>query len=199
MATCFRPLSSIKTQQAQLERRTHSRPLKVSLDDSALLVMTDLRENNPFTVQINASIEAANDIMIACGVRLLFVIESDRLCGLITANDILGEKPVQYLIANGGTRQDIAVKHIMTPQHAIDALYYRDVRRAYVGDIVQTLKQLARQHTLVIDTNAQGIDYICGMFSSTQISRQLSTELEISNRAQSFAEIERVVVSGVPV
>ena len=91
---------------AKLNRRGHNRPINVTLDDPARVVMTDLSDTLAFTIEAKTSIDAASEKMIACGVRLLFVTENDNaIVGIVTAVDILGEKPVQYISENGGNRK----------------------------------------------------------------------------------------------
>ena len=183
-------------EEAKINRRAHHRQTNVGLDEPASVVMTDLNEATPFAIEPTASIESANDKMIACGVRLLFVTEeSGGLLGLITASDILGERPVQYVKEHGGARGDIIVQDIMTAKAQLDVIYLRDVAIASVGDIVETMKVFNRQHMLVVQHNENGLEIVCGIFSTTQINRQLGTNIEPSPRAATFADIERVVAT----
>ncbi|HEV7822027.1 MAG TPA: CBS domain-containing protein, partial [Burkholderiales bacterium] len=116
-------------------------PEKVSLDDPALSVMTDLERVSAVLIRPDDSIDEANRRMIQRGVRLLLVVDGARAVGgLITANDILGEKPMQFITQRGGRRQDIVVRDIMTPQHQLEVLDMHEVSHARVGHIVSTLK-----------------------------------------------------------
>lgn len=180
-----------------LTRPVQMRPGSVSMDDPALLVMTDLRRTLPFVIEPLASIDEANKKMLACGVRLLFVTDaSSTILGLITATDILGEKPVTYLETHGGTRDQILVEDIMTPREDLEAFHFGVVARAQVGDVVATLKMFGRQHMLVIDFDAsQQREAVCGLFSSTQIGRQLGMDIIITERANTFAELESLLAS----
>ena len=91
-----------------LVRAREPRPGSVNLDDRALLVYTDLSHTLPFTVNPTVAIDQVNDKMIACGVRLLFVTDTDgKLHGLVTHSDLFGDKPVRYLKEHGGNRGDI--------------------------------------------------------------------------------------------
>ncbi len=65
-----------------------------------------------------------------------------------------------------------------------------DVRRARVGQIVATLKESARQHALVVDRDGGGRQRVRGMFSLTQIARQLGVSIQSSEVARTFSEIE---------
>ncbi len=164
---------------------------KVSKDSPALQVMTDLEKVTAVTTRPDVNIDTANQQMITSKVRLLLVTdEQGQVVGLITATDILGERPMKYLQQQGGKHADILVRHIMTPWEQLDALDFRDVANARVGDIIATLIGVGRQHALVITTTPNGAQSIRGIFSSTQISRQLGEAIEISEKAKTFAEIE---------
>ena len=183
-------------QDATVNRQTINRATDVSLDEPAIVVMTDLKEFTAFSIEPTASIDATNEKMIACGVRLLFVTNGDgNLLGIVTATDVLGEKPVQYLKEHGGNREEIMAQDIMTTKDSLDVLNITDVEKAYVGDILETMNLLGRQHTLVVETTDTGKSTIRGIFSTTQISRQLGMHIEPTMRAHSFADVERVVLS----
>ncbi len=169
----------------------HALPERVSLDDAALSVMTDLERVSAVLIRPDDSIDEANRRMIQRGVRLLLVVDGTRaVAGLITANDILGEKPLQVINQRGGRREDLIVRDIMTPQHQLEVLDLRDVRNARVGHIVATLKECARQHAVVVETDAAGRHTVRGLFSLTQIARQLGVALQTSEIARTFSEIE---------
>ena len=166
-------------------------PERVSLDDAALSVMTDLERISAVLIRPDDGIDEANRRMIQRGVRLLLVVDHARaVAGLITANDILGEKPMQVISQRGGRRQDIVVRDIMTPQHQLEVLDMRDVRGARVGHIVATLKETVRQHAVVVDLDAGGRQRLRGLFSLTQIARQLGIALQTTEVARTFSEIE---------
>jgi CBS domain-containing protein len=164
---------------------------RVGMDDPALAVMTDFEKVSVVLIRPSDSIDEANLRMIQCGVRLLLVVDAHRnVVGLITANDILGEKPLQYITERGGRRHEIVVRDIMTPQDRLDALEMRDVQQARVGQIVATLKELARQHALIVDNDGDGRQRVRGMFSLTQIARQLGVAIQSTEVARTFSEIE---------
>jgi hypothetical protein len=107
----------------------------------------------------------------------------------------LGEKPLQYITEHGGTRDDIIVKDIMTRKDALEALRFDDVANASVGDIIETMKLCNRQHMLVVKTGENTLlETVCGIYSSTQIGRQLGIVIEPSPRADTFAELEKVLL-----
>ena len=81
----------------------------------------------------------------------------------------------------------------MTPAEDIVALRLEDVRSAKVGHIVASLKQAGRHHELVAETLPGGEIRIRGMFSVSQIARQLGMPLQITELARTFAEIEQAL------
>jgi predicted transcriptional regulator len=179
-----------------------SRPVKpvsiVTLDDPALDVMTDLEKEKAVTIGPTASIETANRLMMASGVRLLLVTEPlDRVIGLITATDILGEKPTQVLAQTPGrTYSDVVVQNIMSPAEDIEVLAFDAVRTARVGDVVTTLQEAGRMHALVVaHSGSVGTPVIRGIFSATQIGKQLGIRVDTTQPAKTFAELEGILMA----
>lgn len=166
----------------------------VSLRDPARSVFTDFHHTRPFSIGSAATIAEVNGKMIACGVRLLFVADSGgALRGLVTYTDLFGEKPVRYIQEHGGNRGQIVVLDIMTPLSRLDSLQYGDVLRATVGDIVETIRDSDRQHLLVSQILENGSQVIIGMFSSTHIEKRIGMKIELSARANTFADLERAL------
>ena len=170
---------------------------KVSVSDPARLVMTDFRKIKAITTQLGTSIADCNAQMMANNVRLLLVTDNLRnIHGIITAADILGEKPIQFMQRTGISRDEIEVKDIMTPTSQLEALRYEDVIHARVGDIVETMIHNGRQHAIVTcGSEAAGDVMICGMFSTTQIGKQLGQVIDTTEVATTFAEVEMALNS----
>lgn len=182
---------------AKLNRRNEKRRKKVSMTDPATDVMTDLSQIVPFYVTATASINEANDRMIAYGVRLLFVTDGDNtLIGLITATDVMGEKSMQFIAEHGGKREDIMARDLMTTTENIDVLNLSDVESSTVGDIIETIKATRRQHLLVVEPTAdKSTESIRGIYSTTQIANQLGIKIDLSDQASTFAEFERALAA----
>jgi CBS domain-containing protein len=170
---------------------------KVTMESPAMAVMTDLERVMAVTIGSGVAIETANQRMIDAAVRLLLVVDGDqKIVGLITATDILGEKPMRHQQRMGGTFSDILVSDIMTPHAGLDVLNLRDVFRARVGDIVASLKSFGRQHALVAERNGDSDTHrVRGIFSATQIGRQLGVNVVPGEIASTFAELEAVLSS----
>lgn len=170
---------------------------QVSGDSPAIEAMTDFSRVPAVTIAASASLGEANARMISRGVRLLMVTGVDeQVQGLITARDILGEKPLQLLQARGGRREDLTVADLMVNIGAIDTLYLSEVMNVSVSDIFNALKQLGRQHILVEDVDqASGRPRVRGIFSATQIGRQLGVPVLGFDLPQTFAEIEAALAN----
>lgn len=171
-----------------LQQPRQALPDSVTLDSPALDVMTDLTKVAALAISPHATPDEAEQRMIAGGVRLLFVINQNaQVIGIVTARDFDGDRVMRHLAEHGGRRQDLSVREIMTPQHQVEVLEMGDVAMARVGDLVETLKRMGRQHALVVDRDRSGHQTIRGMLSTTQIGRQLGTAIDTAERAGSFA------------
>lgn len=168
----------------------------VGADSPAIEAMTDFLRVNVVHVEANASVVEANARMISRGVRLLIVSSGDQVLGLITARDILGEKPMQVAQARACKRDELQVADLMTPVGSVDTLYLNEVLNARVIDILNALKNLGRQHILVEDVDpASGLPRLRGMFSATHIGRVLGVPVLGFELASTFAEIETALAN----
>lgn len=166
-------------------------PEKVTLEDPALQVLTDFQRVTAIIILPGDTLDEAHRRMIQRGVRLLLVVDQDRkVLGVITANDILGEKPMQVIVERRIRREELLVRDIMTPQERLEVLNLEDVRVAKVGHIVATLKKSGRQHAMVVDVDEKGRQRVRGVFSATQVARQLGVTIHTSQVAMTFSEIE---------
>ena len=169
-------------------------PEKVTLDEAATSVMTDLTRVTAVIILPGDTVDEAHRRMIQRGIRLLLVVDQDRkVVGLITATDILGEKPVLSASERGLRREEVLVRDIMTPQERLEVLSMADVRTAKVGHVVATLQRAGRQHAIVVDSDPKGRQVVRGLYSATQIARQLGVSIQTSEIAHTFSEIEAML------
>lgn len=195
MERSFAPLESTLLEPgAGYVTPAHILPARVRLESPAIEVMTDLRMVAPVVIEPHETIDAANTRMIVNRVRLLLVIGiQGGVVGLITATDLLGEKPMQFVRHHGVTHGEILVKDIMTPQANLEVLSLADVLAARVGHVVETLHARGRQHALVVDADEDGRQRVRGIFSLTQIARQLGIQIQTQEIARTFSEIEALL------
>jgi len=163
----------------------------VTPSSPARAVMTDLTHVRAATIAPDMPLGQARQTMIHQGVRLLFVV-SDLPCvdGLITANDLEGERPMQVIAQRGARYEDLCVADVMSPLSALDAIDLGDLAHATVGQVIATLKQIGRRHLIVVQqaTSHHG-PRVRGVISQAQIERQLGHAIEMVETANSFAEI----------
>ncbi|HQU97929.1 MAG TPA: CBS domain-containing protein [Nitrosomonas sp.] len=173
-------------------------PISVTFDSPALNVMTDLRKIQAAVISPDVSMEIANTYMIQRGVRTLLVVHDNQsLVGIITATDILGEKPMRFVQQRNIKHNEILVADIMTPLKKLEAIPLEEVEHARVGNIVASLYESGRLHALVAGSVKHlGLSTICGIFSWTQIEKQLGRKITIPVKvAKSFAEIESTLIA----
>ena len=172
-----------------------TRPLKLTVDSHAFDAMTDLRRVQPVSISPDENLEQARTTMIVCGVKSLFVRnEEGNLLGLISANDLAGECAMVKATSSGRNVPELTVRDVMVKLKDLEFLELSDVSRAEIGHIVSTLKNHNRQHALVVDQR-NGAMQVIGLFSATQIARQMGIPMLDLVKASTFAEIEAAVAS----
>jgi len=167
----------------------------VTLDSSAMLVMTDLTRVAAAVISPLETMDQAQATMIQRGVRMLLAVDNrQNLAGIITTNDILGEKPVAVAQERRMKHSDILVSDIMTPCDRLEAFDMHAVESARVGQVVASLLHARRHHALVVQGASDGQREVRGIFSLSQIARQLGMPLQLPAEAKSFAEIEAALL-----
>ena len=166
---------------------------RVTAEAPAVQVMTDLTRVAPATIRPQAPLAGANQFMITRGVRLLLVADDqENVFGVITASDILSERPMRVAIERGLRRDELAVADVMTPAEQVEVIDYADVAPARVGHVLETLRRAGRQHALVVEHD--GRTTVRGIFSISQIARQLGVAVEPGAEvARTFSEIESAI------
>ncbi len=187
------PLRSLgKT--TQLRAATPHSGERLTLDSRALSVMTDFAIVPAATIEPDASVDDANRSMIRRGVRSLVVVDHDRrVLGIVTATDVLGERPMQAALARNARHDEVLVREIMTPNERMEALPLEALLDAKIGHLVATLSKAGRQHALVVEKGSAG-DVVRGIFSLTQIAAQLGIAIEANAVAGTFAEVEAALI-----
>src|SRR5436305_7008180 len=127
---------------------------RVTPESPAMQVMTDLARVAPATIRPQAPLAGANQFMITRGVRLLLVTDDqENVLGLITATDILSEKPMRAAIDRGVRRDELTVADVMTAAEQVEVIAYSDVAGARVWHVLETLRRAGRQDALVVDSD----------------------------------------------
>jgi len=190
---------------AGFRRPTQTQAGRVSAESPALQVMTDLQRTTPATIRPQAPLAGANQFMITRGVRLLLVVDDlENILGVITATDLLGERPMLVATSRGQRRDELTVADVMTPASQVEVVALADAEGARVGHVLETLRRAGRQHALVVDFDqlpaARPLQpplrrtMVRGIFSISQLARQLGVTLPGGGEvARTFSEIESAI------
>ena len=190
----YQPIKQFRVRSGACEITDPWSLAKVTASSPAIEVMTDLRRIPAATIANDLSLAEANHSMILRGVRLLFVTDPGRrVVGVVTSNDLLGEKPTRVASERMMRHEELTVRDIMVAAEELDAVSLSDVLRAEVGHVVSTLKACGRQHALVMEEGVDGELSLRGIFSASQIARQMGIPLQTTEVARTFAEIEAAI------
>ncbi len=146
---------------------------QVKLTDPAIAIMTDFRERNFFKVGADEQIDEALRKMKHAELRAAFVLDkqNDKLVGIITAYDIMGEKPLRYMHSTGFTEhKDIVVSDIMEKIEDMVAVEVHDVERSSVQSVLDVLQKCGRTHLPVVEKSDEEF-HLRGLFSSAKVLR----------------------------
>ncbi len=147
----------------------------VTANDPAMLVMTDFHWHSSVTVSENSTIDAALDHMKHTGVRCAFVIDGkmSTVVGMITAYDISGEKPLQYMRLASISRADILVKYIMQKIDDWHVADLKDIENVTVADVLKVFTDADVTHIPVMETNSNNEQRLRGLLSFAKVKRLL--------------------------
>ena len=151
-------------------------PWYAAPDDPALSVMTDFRERASVTVSENATIDAALEHMKHNGVRCAFAVDQARrtVVGLITAYDIMSEKPMRHMQSTESPRRDVLVRDIMHVVAEWRVADIKDIERSTVESVSRLFEQSRLTHIPVTETNERGEQRLRGLLSGAKVKRLLS-------------------------
>ena len=144
--------------------------------DPALTVMTDFRERASVVVPDTGVIDEALEHMRHAGVRCAFAID-DRwrvVVGLITAYDITGEKPMQYMQSRAIRRREVLVRDIMQEISECRVADIKQVERATVAAVSNMFAKNQLTHVPVMETSDTGEQRLRGLLSAARVRRLLS-------------------------
>lgn len=160
---------------------------KLDKDSPALELLTDFTTSEPPMLERGTRIDDAEAIMSREHVSLKLVIDHlEQFCGLITQLDIRSSRLMKVAVATGIPRADLTVDDVMTRRSDLHSVDFADFQRTNVGRVLSTMKQLGDRHLLVVDTGGQRLR---GIVTARDIAMRLNTPDDISERANTFADI----------
>ncbi len=151
---------------------------QVELSSPAVSVMTDFSVRAVFKVSPEDTIDEALQKMKVAGLRIAFVVEdhSEKILGMITSYDIMGEKPMRYLQSvgfadRGVTHKDIKVKDIMVKVEDWVSVEMKNVEQVNVQALLEVFQRTGLTHLAVIDNHEGKEHHLRGLFSSAKVLR----------------------------
>lgn len=165
---------------------------EAKLQSPALSIFTDFKVHQPVEIEGDTPAVQAEFLMRKAHVHLQLVVDkNDELIGMVSHED-LSEGSLLAHHAKGHSREDLLVKHLMTPREHIKALGYRQLTHCTIGDVVHTLQTQRQQHCLILDRE---LHHIRGIVSAGDIARRLHMTLQIEN-VPTFVDIFHAVKPG---
>jgi len=167
----------------------------VTLDSPALDVMTDLTQVKAATAGPTTTLRQAEQIMIYQGVRMLFVVsDMPAIEGLITTTDLHGDRQMQLVQQRNVKYDELSVADVMAGLSMLDAIDYEDMKAANVSNVIATLRRHGKNHLLVVQRPAGKTPRrVRGVISRAQIERQLGAPVEVTDVANSFADLGQML------
>jgi CBS-domain-containing membrane protein len=185
----YRAIKTIKLDDVfQFCDHFDSEPL--SLSSSALKVVTDFTRRQPQVVAKDVDVDHALFMMVNGHVRSKLVVDhDDTFLGVVTAKDLTGRKVLATAQKKNIGRADLTVEDVMTKRAELQAMPYKLVEKAQIGDVIETMKDLGQQHVLLVDDAGS----LRGLISVSDIARALHMPVNILEKARSFKSIFEII------
>lgn len=147
----------------------------VRATDPALSVMIDFRSRSSVTVSETAPLDEALGHMKHTGVRCAFVVDEKKraVVGMLTAYDILGEKPQQHMRFTGTSHDDVLVKDIMQKISDWRVADIKDIEQSTVRDVLEVFNETGMTHLPVMETTENNEQRLRGLLSFAKVKRLL--------------------------
>ncbi len=163
------------------------------LSDPALTLFTNLHHSPCVIASHRDGLDQTLHLMRRAGVRMVFVAGADgELVGMVTAEDLQGERPVLRASAHHVRHHELTLADIMVPITQWDTVDIAHVRSARIGDLVATMHEHNLRYLLVTQ-NKDGSTMLRGLFSASRLEQALNTTIEPDLHSRNFAELEQVL------
>lgn len=151
-------------------------PWQAKAEDPARSVMTDFRVRSSVTVPQALNIDVALEHMKHTGVRCAFAVDEAQqlVVGLITAYDIMGEKPMRYMQNMGSNRAQVQAKDLMLRLADWRVVDIGQIERSTVGAVARLFEDSSLTHIAVMETDERGAQRLRGLLSAAHVRRVLA-------------------------
>lgn len=179
------PLAGLACAPALPRPRAHAEP-----EDPALSQMTDLRSAACVVADHLDSLAQTLHVMQRAGVHMALVTGADgQLVGMVSRDDLHGERPVQQALADRVAHTDLPLDRLMTPLSQWQVVDIGSIEHACLGDVVATLRSHSLRYLLVVAREG-GQTVLRGLFSARQLEAALGTVIGANLHSRNFAELE---------
>ena len=170
----------------------HERPELVYCDDPASEIMIDFEHVKPLITSPRSSIDEANVDLQSSRTHVMLVVDVDKVVGIVSSEDVLGEKPMQIIQERRVKRSEISVRAVMTPVEALIAINMEDLKHAKVGHILNTLAENKKHYALIVEINPESNEQIVhGLVYIYDVLKRLDKDLPSELReAKSLLELQ---------
>ncbi len=178
------------------ENNTYShpprRPELVYMSDPATDVMINFETARPFTVSPRNTLDEANLSLKSSNSHIILVVEGEQVVGVVSSEDILGERPMRIVQERRIKREEILVRAVMTPIDKLMAIDYEELTHTKVGHVVNTLIQNKQHYMLVVDIEESSNEQrVHGLLYIYDIVKRLDKDLPSELReAGSLLELQ---------
>lgn len=162
-------------------------------EDAALSLLTDLQLSPCVVASHHDGLGQTMHLMMRAGVRMVFVAgAAGELVGMVTAEDIQGERPVVHASSRQVPHHELTLADVMVPVTHWDTVDLGTVRTARLGDVAETMHEHGLRYLLVTQKK-QGRIMLRGLFSAARMEMAMNTTIEPDLHSRSFAELEMVL------
>jgi CBS-domain-containing membrane protein len=155
-------------------------------EDPALSLLTDLHHSACVVASHRDGLDQTLHLMMRAGVRMVFVSGVDgQLVGMVTAEDLQGERPVLHASNRQVTHDELTVADVMVPVTQWDTIDMASVRTSRLHE--HGLRYL------LVTQHKQDTTMLRGLFSARRLEVALNTVIDSDMHSRSFAELEQVL------
>ena len=189
----YQALPTLDTDKQSIFIRHQNLPEIAHFDDPAVSVMRDYQVESAYSIPPHESIDHALQELNTQGILVLLVTNSNNeIKGIISIEDILGEKPIKLLGERRISRENITVQMVMTPIKDIVVFDKEAIQSSKVGNIVETLKLNKAHYALVVNhRNNEAQQESIGLFNLSQLQKQLHIKIRANKSESTIADLTK--------
>jgi CBS domain-containing protein len=168
---------------------------RATLTDPAIGLMTDLGLSSCVTVDQHDAIAPTLHVMQRAGVRMAFVTGlGGELVGLVTADDLQGERPLLRALADHIPLEELTLEQVMHPRSDWLVVDAWQIEHSRLGNVAATMRAHGLSYLLVAERSETRASRIRGLVSARRLETALGVDLATGPLSRSFAELEAALV-----